>query len=775
MPRPRRGVGEHLIKKSIVLSTSIFFVSLPICMAEQAKASVSYSSFERLPQLQSQIGIPRQIQNLPRSYRDLLSPTLVVPSLDDLNNLNSTLEDYQSQLKTLKNSKAKDPLNDSALSTAISAVESKISELKDKIALLQKDITNVEKSKALLAKALETYSSAQLAVNNAQSALIASNEALALATALKTQQETIVANAKDNLTVAQSDRQIAIDKRNSADASLTSQKEVKASALADLQSSQNNLTTAEQNLAQAQQTLNEAQSNYNTLLIPDPNWTPLTHEVAYTRLVPVTTTITTGGVTAKSYNRQGYNNAPPLPTSNEQPIATTTVDNISFQWGGGYVLNSGRSEDVIVEFTGVITVPTTGYYKFYAPGDDGVQFFINGNRIINDWYDKGGGGSVSQDVYLEAGKSNTFTLYFYENGGGANVWLYYYTPNTGYQIVPASWLGQNIVTETTYVEETYYVTEVIPGQTHPLIHDPSLFPAVEEAQANLAVAQENYDSAVADKTSKEATYNQESSKTDELQATFNEASLKLTNKELILSNAEATYAIENNKLSILNSDEQKAITNNELSKGTLTNSQLELEGATSNKEQAEATLTLNEDSASSSASSAVEASTKIQPLLDSALEIANKEPEPQPEPEPTGSPDIPAVIEDLMDIDLEAVDPTELTPEQAQQLVEAALETFETAPEGSPEYQQALDALYLAAQEDDIVLSEDIANIPGVGAAAQAVVAVFNIVGNVGADISPKARKKAQTLVVTTLVVGQIAQTAAIAQATSGGSFRRRS
>ena len=775
MPRPRRGVGEHLIKKSIVLSTSIFFVSLPICMAEQAKASVSYSSFERLPQLQSQIGIPRQIQNLPRSYRDLLSPTLVVPSLDDLNNLNSTLEDYQSQLKTLKNSKAKDPLNDSALSTAISAVESKISELKDKIALLQKDITNVEKSKALLAKALETYSSAQLAVNNAQSALIASNEALALATALKTQQETIVANAKDNLTVAQSDRQIAIDKRNSADASLTSQKEVKASALADLQSSQNNLTTAEQNLAQAQQTLNEAQSNYNTLLIPDPNWTPLTHEVAYTRLVPVTTTITTGGVTAKSYNRQGYNNAPPLPTSNEQPIATTTVDNISFQWGGGYVLNSGRSEDVIVEFTGVITVPTTGYYKFYAPGDDGVQFFINGNRIINDWYDKGGGGSVSQDVYLEAGKSNTFTLYFYENGGGANVWLYYYTPNTGYQIVPASWLGQNIVTETTYVEETYYVTEVIPGQTHPLIHDPSLFPAVEEAQANLAVAQENYDSAVADKTSKEATYNQESSKTDELQATFNEASLKLTNKELILSNAEATYAIENNKLSILTSDEQKAITNNELSKGTLTNSQLELEGATSNKEQAEATLKSNEDSASSSASSAVEASTKIQPLLDSALEIANKEPEPQPEPEPTGSPDIPAVIEDLMDIDLEAVDPTELTPEQAQQLVEAALETFETAPEGSPEYQQALDALYLAAQEDDIVLSEDIANIPGVGAAAQAVVAVFNIVGNVGADISPKARKKAQTLVVTTLVVGQIAQTAAIAQATSGGSFRRRS
>jgi len=86
--------------------------------------------------------------------------------------------------------------------------------------------------------------------------------------------------------------------------------------------------------------------------------------------------------------------------------------------------------------------------------------------------------------------------------------------------------------------------------------------------------------------------------------------------------------------------------------------------------------------------------------------------------------------------------------------------------------------LFLAAQQDDIVLDESLAEIPGVGQAAQAVVAVLNIVGNVGADISPKARKKAQTLVVTTLVVGQIAQTAAIAQAaaaSSGSSYRRKS
>jgi PA14 domain len=147
---------------------------------------------------------------------------------------------------------------------------------------------------------------------------------------------------------------------------------------------------------------------------------------------------------------------------------------------------------------------------------------------------------------------------------------------------------------------------------------------------------------------------------------------------------------------------------------------------------------------------------------------------PEPQPEPQGDPNIPAVITDLSKVDLQAVDPTQLTTEQATQLKEAALVVFETATEGSPEYQQALDALYLAAQQDDIVVDPGIANIPGVGQAAVAIANVLNAIGNVGADISPKARKKAQTLVVTTLVVGQIAQTAALATASGGSSSSNR-
>lgn len=142
------------------------------------------------------------------------------------------------------------------------------------------------------------------------------------------------------------------------------------------------------------------------------------------------------------------------------------------------------------------------------------------------------------------------------------------------------------------------------------------------------------------------------------------------------------------------------------------------------------------------------------------------EPEPTPEPEPSILPEEPEeVISDLLD-----VDPKELSDEQVEQLVEAALETFETAEQGSPEYEAALDALYVAAQADDIVLDESIAAIPLLGNVAGAAVELFNALGNVGADMSPQQREKAEETVVAAVIVGQVAQLATQAAASAGVS-----
>jgi hypothetical protein len=144
----------------------------------------------------------------------------------------------------------------------------------------------------------------------------------------------------------------------------------------------------------------------------------------------------TNGITADVYNCAGWNNAPPRPCYQNVLINTTTVSEINFNWGSGPVL-SNRYEDVEVKFTGYIMSPTTKTVTFYAPGDDGIHFTFNNIVLINDWYDKGGGGSISQPVTLQANTPYPFTLWFYENGGGANVWLYW-NDGSGNQIVPAS-------------------------------------------------------------------------------------------------------------------------------------------------------------------------------------------------------------------------------------------------------------------------------------------------------------------------------------------------
>jgi hypothetical protein len=128
------------------------------------------------------------------------------------------------------------------------------------------------------------------------------------------------------------------------------------------------------------------------------------------------------GLTAQVYNVQGQNNAPYIPQGSS-PIVTANVPNINFQWGSGNVAGSNRWDDVIVKYTGSIRSNTTQNISFYAPADDGVKLYIDGALVINDWYDKGGGGTTSTPVSFTAGVPKTIELMYYENGGGAWVQL----------------------------------------------------------------------------------------------------------------------------------------------------------------------------------------------------------------------------------------------------------------------------------------------------------------------------------------------------------------
>ena len=155
-------------------------------------------------------------------------------------------------------------------------------------------------------------------------------------------------------------------------------------------------------------------------------------------------------------------------------------------------------------------------------------------------------------------------------------------------------------------------------------------------------------------------------------------------------------------------------------------------------------------------------------------------PEPLPEPV-TPSPTEPSKPE--LPVDVSTVDPQTLSEEQVVELIAVANEILNNSEQGSPEYEQALDALFVAAQADDIVLSEELAAIPG----AEALVGAINFMGNVGADMSPKVREESKKIVVTAVVaVGAAVNAAtgaaltaaapsAAATGSSGGtSYRRR-
>lgn len=153
------------------------------------------------------------------------------------------------------------------------------------------------------------------------------------------------------------------------------------------------------------------------------------------------------------------------------------------------------------------------------------------------------------------------------------------------------------------------------------------------------------------------------------------------------------------------------------------------------------------------------------PTPEPAPEPPQPAPTPVAEPKPTVAP-VPPVeapkppVEPEVKLDLKAVDPATITPVQQAIITQQAVAVLATAEQGSPAYEQALDALAVVAEADDPELPAELAALPLIGNVAGAVMDTFNAVGNIGADISPKERKKGQQVVVGTVIVGQMASVA---------------
>lgn len=158
------------------------------------------------------------------------------------------------------------------------------------------------------------------------------------------------------------------------------------------------------------------------------------------------------GLDVTVYNNYWYNGSPPLPTVSGRPVVgTTSVSLIDQNFDSQPLFN--MYEDFVVKYEGYITSPVTMNITFYPYADDGTQLYIDGVLSDNNWRDKGGGGYPTSPIPFIAGQSREIVLWFYENGGGAWVTLYWDIGN-GLEVVPASAFTKQVVTPTTTILET---------------------------------------------------------------------------------------------------------------------------------------------------------------------------------------------------------------------------------------------------------------------------------------------------------------------------------
>jgi hypothetical protein len=121
--------------------------------------------------------------------------------------------------------------------------------------------------------------------------------------------------------------------------------------------------------------------------------------------------------------------------TNRTLLSTGTVSVVNYNWGSGAVLNSGRSEGVIVRFYGFINITTAGTYSFGGNADDGIRIKVNNTSVVDSWIESGGA-FRSGSIYLAAG-TYPIELMYYENGGGAMVNLQW-VMNGSWQIIPTT-------------------------------------------------------------------------------------------------------------------------------------------------------------------------------------------------------------------------------------------------------------------------------------------------------------------------------------------------
>ncbi|MBS1563972.1 MAG: T9SS type A sorting domain-containing protein, partial [Bacteroidetes bacterium] len=166
--------------------------------------------------------------------------------------------------------------------------------------------------------------------------------------------------------------------------------------------------------------------------------------IPQSRLYPVSLTGNGTGLKGEYYNSNDLSGA---------IVLTRTDATVSFDWAYGSPAGNINADNFSVSWSGQVQPLYSETYTFYTSSDDGVQLWVNGQQIINNWTDHGtteNSGTIS----LVAGQKYSIVMKYYEKGGGAVAKLLWSSASTPKAVVPQSQLYPATATTTTTMAST---------------------------------------------------------------------------------------------------------------------------------------------------------------------------------------------------------------------------------------------------------------------------------------------------------------------------------
>ena len=133
-------------------------------------------------------------------------------------------------------------------------------------------------------------------------------------------------------------------------------------------------------------------------------------------------TLPSGG---QNFTGQYYNNT----SFSGSPALTRTDAAIDFDWGTGSPGAGVNADNFSVQWTGNVTAPSNGDYKFQIKADDTLELWVDGVRIINQTSYQSNTYQVSSKINTSAGHVFSIVVKMVEFSGGAGAQLQWKKPS----------------------------------------------------------------------------------------------------------------------------------------------------------------------------------------------------------------------------------------------------------------------------------------------------------------------------------------------------------